>query len=286
MTHVPVLIAGAGPVGLSLAADLAWRGIESLIVEPLAAVHPHPRAISIGVRTMEHFRRLGLDQKTIDAGVPRGRPLDVVYVTRLLDREIFRFPIPSIAALGRGDTALLRDIPEIAASPYYKTWTAQAPLERMLRAHIAALPLCAARYGWHLESFSESREGVTARLIEEASGRTDSVTADYLVGCDGASSTVRQGLGITLAGRGTLGEACGIYFRAKELDRRLGARPGVMYWVLAPGCGGVIYIVNLYGCTLLFPWFAQARSWMACVAHVTFGMAAVLTYRWLRRKVI
>ena len=244
MTHVPVLIAGAGPVGLSLAADLAWRGIESLIVEPLAAVHPHPRAISIGVRTMEHFRRLGLDQKTIDAGVPRGRPLDVVYVTRLLDREIFRFPIPSIAALGRGDTALLRDIPEIAASPYYKTWTAQAPLERMLRAHIAALPLCAARYGWHLESFSESREGVTARLIEEASGCTDSVTADYLVGCDGASSTVRQGLGITLAGRGTLGEACGIYFRAKELDRRLGARPGVMYWVLAPGCGGVIYTID------------------------------------------
>ena len=100
MTHVPVLIAGAGPVGLSLAADLAWRGIESLIVEPLAAVHPHPRAISIGVRTMEHFRRLGLDQKTIDAGVPRGRPLDVVYVTRLLDREIFRFPISSIAPSG------------------------------------------------------------------------------------------------------------------------------------------------------------------------------------------
>lgn len=68
---------------------------------------------------------------------------------------------------------------------------------------------------------------------------------------------------------------------------RLTARLGTGAALLAgAGCGGVIYIVNLYGCTLLFPWFAQARSWMACVAHVTFGMAAVLTYRWLRRTVI
>ncbi len=68
--EVPVLIAGAGPVGLTLAADLAWRGVASLIVDPQVEVHPHPRAISIGVRTMEHFRRLGLDQLAIAAGVP------------------------------------------------------------------------------------------------------------------------------------------------------------------------------------------------------------------------
>src|ERR1700722_5668012 len=101
MTATPVLIAGAGPVGLTLALDLAWRGIESCLLDPLTDVHPHPRAISIGVRSMEHFRRLGLDQKVIDAGVPRERALDVVYTTRMLGREIFRFPIPSIDALAR-----------------------------------------------------------------------------------------------------------------------------------------------------------------------------------------
>ncbi len=244
MKHVPVLIAGAGPVGLTLAADLAWRGVASLIVEPLTAVHPHPRAISIGVRTMEHFRRLGLDQKTIAAGVPRDRPLDVVYATRMLGREIFRFPIPSIADLERRDTALAQAIPETAASPYYKTWTAQAPLERMLRAHVASLPHCEPRYGWRLDSFSESADDVVANLIEIASGRRDSIAASYVVGCDGANSVVRAGLGIALAGRGTLGEACGIYFRAKDLDRRLGQRRGVMYWILAPGCAGVIYTID------------------------------------------
>src|SRR5579862_4851591 len=123
MNDVPVLIAGAGPVGLTLALDLAWRGVRSLLVEPLTAVQRHPRAISIGVRTMEHFRRLGLDQKTIDVGVPRNRALDVVYMTRMLGREIFRFSIPSIEALAQNADALAVATPEIAASPYYKTWT-------------------------------------------------------------------------------------------------------------------------------------------------------------------
>ena len=242
--HVPVLIAGAGPVGLTLAADLAWRGVRSLVVDPQVEVHPHPRAISIGVRSMEHFRRLGLDQRTIDAGVPRSRPLDVVYVTRLLGREIFRFRIPSIDALARDRDELARAIPETAASPYFKTWTAQAPLERMLRAHNASLPEVQMRFGWRLSGFEEQGDGVVAHLTEDASGRTDAVRARYLAGCDGANSVVRTGLGIRLEGRGTLGDARGIYFRSAELDARLRADPAVMYWVLAPGCGGTIYTIN------------------------------------------
>ena len=242
--NVPVLIAGAGPVGLSLALDLAWRGVPSLLVEPLTDVHPHPRAISIGVRTMEHFRRLGLDQKVIDAGVPRSRALDVIYVTRMLGREIFRFPIPSIEELARDAGALAAQTPEIAASPYHKTWTAQSPLERMLRAEVARSPRIETRYGWRLDTFVESEPGVAAMLVELASGRREEIAAEYLIGSDGANSAVRTGLDIRMSGRGTLGEAVGLYFKAPALASRLGARPGVMYWVLAPGCGGVIYTID------------------------------------------
>jgi 2-polyprenyl-6-methoxyphenol hydroxylase-like FAD-dependent oxidoreductase len=241
--RLPVLIAGAGPVGLTLALDLAWRGVPSLVVDPQLEVHPHPRAISIGVRNMEIFRRLGLADDVIDAGVPRDRALDVVYVTRMVEREIFRFRIPSIADLmGRRET-LAREIPEIAASPYYKCWTAQSPLERVLRRHAQAERQIELRLGWRLDSFVERGDGVEARIVD-ASGRTETVAGEYLVGCDGADSAVRRGLGVKLEGRGTLGEALGVYFRAPGLDARLGPDRGVMYWILAPGLGGVIYTID------------------------------------------
>jgi 2-polyprenyl-6-methoxyphenol hydroxylase-like FAD-dependent oxidoreductase len=242
--RVPVLIIGAGPIGLTLASDLAWRGVNCMVVDPRTAINPHPRAISIGVRSMEHFRRLGLDQQVIDAGVPREQRLDVIYVTRLLGREIFRFPIPSIKDLELRRTELAGEVPETATSPFYKTWTAQAPLEHVLEAHLRARNDVDLRRGWRLESFTEHDDGIEARLVEEGSGRSQTIIADYLVGCDGANSVVREGLGVRLSGRGALGAAIGLYFRAPGLRERLGKHAGVMYWTLAPGCGGVIYTID------------------------------------------
>jgi len=198
-------------------------------VDPMIEVHPHPRATSIGVRSMEHFRRLGLDARVIDAGVPRSQALDVVYVTRVLAREIHRFRFPSIEALFAERSRWAGAIPEVALSPYFKTWTAQSPLERMLRDHLAGLPRVATRYGWRLEAFAERSDRVDVTLRCDADGRRETVRTRYLVGCDGVQSAVRAGLGIEYEGRGTLGQALGIHFRAPELiekPRRLarGAR--------------------------------------------------------------
>ena len=242
--RVPVLVVGAGPIGLTLASDLAWRGVNCLVVEPRTSINPHPRAISIGVRSMEHFRRLGLDQKVIEAGVPREQRLDVIYVTRMLGQEIHRFPIPSIEDLVVRRDELAKDIPETSASPFYKTWTAQAPLERVLDAHVTSHPGVELRRGWRLQSFIELDACVEALLVEDDTGRQETIIADFLVGSDGANSLVREGLGVALAGRGALGAALGLYFRAPGLRARLGADAGVMYWTLAPGCGGTIYTID------------------------------------------
>ena len=242
--HVPVVIVGAGPIGLTLAADLSWRGVNCLLVEPRCSINPHPRAISIGVRSMEHFRRLGLDQQVIEAGVPRNQKLDVIYVTRMLGREIHRFPIPSIDDLVTRRDALAKAIPETTASPFYKTWTAQTPLERVLDSHLSVQVGVEMRRGWRLHSFVEQDGGVEAQLVEDATGRSETINTQFLVGCDGASSAVREGLGVALSGRGALGAAMGLYFRAPGLRARLGAEAGVMYWTLAPGCGGTIYTIN------------------------------------------
>ena len=241
---IPVLIVGAGPVGLTLAADLAWRNVPCMLVDRQREVVAHPRAISIGVRTMEHFRRLGLDQQVIDAGVPRNQTLDVVYVTRMLHKEVFRFSIPSINDLIMRADELAAHIPETTASPYYKTWTAQAPLERVLRTHLATCKHANLRTGWKLTSFEEFATHVSVTLRDESSGREETITCSYLAGCDGAKSTVRRGLGIAMSGSGTLGTAMGLYFRAPELRKALGTNPGVMYWMLAPDCGGTIYTIN------------------------------------------
>ena len=71
MTDCNVLIVGAGPVGLTLAIDLAWRGIDVTVVETRSAGQPpEPKCNHVAARTMEIFRRLGLAEKVRDAGLP------------------------------------------------------------------------------------------------------------------------------------------------------------------------------------------------------------------------
>ena len=50
--------------------------------------------------------------------------------------------------------------------------------------------------------------------------------------------------------------------------------------LLGIGFGGALYMVNLYGFTAIFPWFAQARGWITLLAHGAFGLTAILVYRW------
>src|SRR5215469_935593 len=84
MRDVPVIIAGGGPVGLTLAMDLGWRGVPSLLFEErIAAEPPNPKCNTTNARSMEHFRRLGCADHLRAAGLPADHPTNVVYVTRL-----------------------------------------------------------------------------------------------------------------------------------------------------------------------------------------------------------
>ena len=82
MTEQDVLIVGAGPVGLTLALDLAWRGIEVTVVETRArAAPPEPKCNHVAARTMEIFRRLGVAEDVRNAGLPADYPHDISYRT-------------------------------------------------------------------------------------------------------------------------------------------------------------------------------------------------------------
>src|SRR5664280_333210 len=90
-----VLIVGAGPVGLTLASDLAWRGIDVTVVETRErAAPPEPKCNHVAARTMEIFRRLGVADKVRNAGLPADYPHDISYRTAFTGQELTRIKIP------------------------------------------------------------------------------------------------------------------------------------------------------------------------------------------------
>ena len=108
MTGTNVLIVGAGPVGLTLAIDLAWRGIDVTVVETRApAAPPDPKCNHVAARTMEIFRRLGLAAKVRDAGLPEDYPHDISYRTTFTGEELTRIKIPC-----RRDRFTMKDGPD------------------------------------------------------------------------------------------------------------------------------------------------------------------------------
>src|SRR6266700_6546465 len=93
--NAPVLIVGAGPVGLTLAIDLAWRGIDVTVAETRRrAQPPEPKCNHVAARTMEIFRRLGIAETVRDGGLPPDYPHDISYRTTFTGAELTRIPIP------------------------------------------------------------------------------------------------------------------------------------------------------------------------------------------------
>src|ERR1700724_136987 len=90
-----VLIVGAGPVGLTLAIDLAWRGIDVVVVERRAEGEaPPPKCNHTSARSMEIFRRLGVARKLRDAGLPADYPNDCAFRTTTTGIQLSRIRIP------------------------------------------------------------------------------------------------------------------------------------------------------------------------------------------------
>src|ERR1044072_372449 len=130
-----VLIVGAGPAGLTLAIDLAWRGIDVTVVERRARPEPpEAKCNRVAARTMEIFRRLGLAEKVRNAGLPADYPHDVSYRTTFTGEELTRIKIPC-----RGDRFTAKDGPDCNwPTPEPPHRINQIFVEPILFAHAAA----------------------------------------------------------------------------------------------------------------------------------------------------
>ena len=215
-----VFIVGAGPVGLALAIELGQRKIPCLVVERNTRVGYAARAKTTNVRTREHLRRWGIAGK-LRAASPLGldHPSNVVFCTRLAGPELTRFENAFYCAPGR--------------NPLYSEhaqWIPQYSLEEVLRDHAQSLPGVELRFNCELRGFEQDAHGVTARLFDIASGEEQAVTADYLVGADGARSVVRDAIGARMTGDYGLSRNLNIVFRAPGLAQAHAHGPAIMYW--------------------------------------------------------
>ena len=201
-----VLIAGAGPVGLSLAIDLGLRGIDCVIAERSDGILRVPRMSSVSSRGMEFCRRWGIADEVRYAVWARTHPCDFVYVSTMVGDELARLRIPSYAEReGKLDYS-----PEGAAT------CPQIYFDPILAKKAKSVPGVSIRYQNRLESFDHDESGVQARLKDTESGEETSISADYLVGCDGAGGVVRRQLGIPLDGPGRIATSVNVFFRSPE----------------------------------------------------------------------
>jgi len=206
--EVPVLIAGGGPVGLMLAAELGWRGIRSLLVErdPPEERMKYSRLLVVSVRTMELLRRLGIAKRVRNWGFPPDYPLDNVFVTSLTGYELGRFKMYSLGSA-------IED-PYSPEHQWHCPQTVFDPIMQEVAASYAATEL---RYRTRLVALEQNPDCVLATIEDLASGAREQVEAQYLVGCDGFGGITRKLLGIGTHGTEFIDHSLNIEFRVDNL---------------------------------------------------------------------
>jgi 2-polyprenyl-6-methoxyphenol hydroxylase-like FAD-dependent oxidoreductase len=170
-----VLVVGAGPVGLTLAAELARHGTRCRIIDKLQQPSPYCRAIGVTPRTLEVWDDMGIARAMIDAGI---------WITG--QRSIVHPHAPKDELL------------ELSDLPYSQLGLPQYETERLLTQHLNHYGLQVER-GVSLASLRQDATQVEVQLEHEG-GKTEGAAFQYVVGCDGAHSAVRHELKIPFEG--------------------------------------------------------------------------------------
>ena len=212
MKQVQVLIAGGGPVGMTLACELVQRGVACMLVERNADTTRHPKMDITNARSMELFRRLGLVDALRSVAVPETNNFDVSWITSLSGHELHRFRYPSVTEWRR----MIRDRNDGSMPREPPMRVSQVEIEPVLRRALVG-PRVEARWAVALEDLSQDLDGVTA-TVRTADGATEQVRCHYLVGCDGGTSRVRNCLGIRLDGQARVMPRFMTHFRSTATD--------------------------------------------------------------------
>ena len=210
-----MLVVGGGPVGLALAIELGRLGVATTLVEARDGTINTPKMNFVNVRSMEFCRRWGITEEVRAAGHPEAFHPNVLWTTSVTGHEIARLDFPPFL---EEKTRYF--------SPAADCLVSQLWFDPILLAHARRQPSLRLHHRTRLESFRETADGIEAELTDLVSGRRQTITAAYLVGCDGAASPVREALGIALDGLPNIQNNFHVFFNSDELlsifDRTLG----------------------------------------------------------------
>lgn len=209
-----VLVVGAGPVGLTAGLLFQRMGINALVVDKRTNMNRHPKARNLNVRSAEIFRALGMEEEVRKWDFPK-EARRMMFLESFCGNELAELSF---------DNELANRY-----SPCEPAALSQARLEDLLRDSIEGKHV-STEHGTELIDFVEEKDSIIATLQKE-SGETFQVRAKYLIGADGAKSSVRKHLGIPSVGKVDLGKYVSIYFKANPYPVAPN-RPSAVYFML------------------------------------------------------
>ncbi len=232
---VPVVIVGAGPVGLCAGLFLARQGIRPLVLERHPGTSIHPRARGLGARTMELFRELSLEEQVRHAGrdLDQSRgwvagmslasmnlaedPRKFDFSGRLRDQEATRYtPSPGMLC------------PQHYLEPVLLSAATAAGVDVRFRSEVMGV---------------DATDNDAVVKFRDAQGRTHSLRTSYIIGADGPRSTIRTHCGIAMTGHRFHRRFVSVYFRA-DLSPLVEGNEFIGCQLRSPAAEGALYGVD------------------------------------------
>ena len=222
---VDVLVVGSGPAGAAAALFLATYGTATLVVTKYSRLSEAPRAHITNQRTMEAMRDMGIEETLMALATPWEFMGNTTFCTSLAGEELGRIPSWGTDTARHADYELqspctMLDAPQTITEPVLM----KAAQERGARV----------RFDTEYLSHVQDDDGVTTTVRDRLTGGEYTVRSRYLIGADGARSTVAADLDLPFEGPGAVAGAMSIVFEA-DLSHLVAHRPSVLYWMLQPG---------------------------------------------------